>query len=66
MAGILDVTLEGLGEMFRGYSAETCAEKIPLAPMGVRAEGPTSADPGARPPLALVEFPVNFSNLAGN
>ena len=35
MTGILDETLEGLGEMFEGYSAETCAGKIPLVPMGV-------------------------------
>ena len=32
------MTLEGLEEMFRGYSAETCAGKFPLVPMGVRAE----------------------------
>ena len=56
MAGILDMTLEGPGEMFRGYSAKTCAGKIPLVPMGVRAEGPACADPGARPPSALAEF----------
>ena len=29
------MTLKGLGEMFEGYSAETCAGKIPLVPMGV-------------------------------
>ena len=50
------MTLEGLGEMFRGYSAETCAGKIPLVAMGVRAEGPACADPRARPPSALAEF----------
>ena len=26
MAGILDMTLKGLGEMFRGYSTEKCAD----------------------------------------
>ena len=51
MTGILDETLEGLGEMFEGYSAETCAGKIPLVPMGVRAEGPACADMGARTPI---------------
>ena len=51
MTGILDMTLEGLGEMFRGYSAETCAGKFPLVPMGVRAEGPASADPGSETPI---------------
>ena len=34
-AGILDMTLEGLGKMFEGYSAETCAGIISLVPMGV-------------------------------
>ena len=32
--GILDMTLEGLGEMFEGYSAETCPGKFPLVRMG--------------------------------
>ena len=45
------MTLEGLGEMFRGYSAETCAEKFPLVPMGVRAEGPACTDPGSETPI---------------
>ena len=44
MVGILDMTLDGLGEMFEGYSAEMCAIKIPLVPMGGRAEGPACAD----------------------
>ncbi len=35
MNGILDETLEGMGEMFEGYSAEMCAEKILLVRMGV-------------------------------
>ena len=51
MAEILDMTLEGLGEMLRGYSAEMCAGKIPLVPMGVRAEGPAGADKGVRTPI---------------
>ena len=28
------MTLEGLGEMFEGYSEETCGRKIPTVPMG--------------------------------
>ena len=51
MAGILDMTLEGLGEMFEGYSAETCAGKIPLVPMGV----PRARTRERGPPLALAE-----------
>ena len=45
------MTLDGLGEMFRGYSEETCAGKFPLVPMGVRAEGPVCADTGPRTPI---------------
>ena len=37
--------------MFEGYSAETWAGKIPLVPMGVRAEGPACADPGSETPI---------------
>ena len=45
------MTLKGLGEMFEGYSAETCAGKIPLVQMGGWAEGPASADTGVRTPI---------------
>ena len=65
MAGILDMALEGLWEIFEGHSAETCARKIPLGPMGVRGEGPACADPGARPPSALAEFPHLVVLLVG-
>ena len=47
----LDMTSEGLGEMFEGDSADTCAEKFPLISMGGRAEGLACADPGARTPI---------------
>ena len=30
----LDMTSQGLGEMFEGESADPCAGKIPLVPMG--------------------------------
>ena len=42
------MTFEGMGEMFEGDSADTCAKKIPLVSMGGRAEGLACADPGAR------------------
>ena len=45
------MTYEWLGEMFEGESAETCTGKIPLLPMGVRAEGPACADTGAKTPI---------------
>ena len=39
---------EGLGEMFEGDSADTCAGKFPLMSMGGRADGLGCADLGAR------------------
>ena len=50
------MTLEGLGEMFRGYFAETCAGKIPLVPMGSERRVPRARTRGARPPSALAEL----------
>ena len=43
-----DMTSEGLGEMFKGDSADTCAGKFPLVSMEGRAEGLMCADLGAR------------------
>ena len=43
------MTLKGLGEMSEGYSAETCAGKIPLVQSG--GVGPACADTGARTPI---------------
>ena len=45
------MTSEGLGEMFEGDSADTCAGKFPLVSMGGRAEGLACADPGASTPI---------------
>ena len=47
----LDMTSEGLGQMFEGDSADTGAGKFPLVSMGDRAEGLACADPGARTPI---------------
>ena len=49
----LDMTSEGLGEMFEGDSADTCTEKFPLMSMGGRAEGLACADPEARTPISM-------------
>ena len=46
-----DMTSEGLGELFEGDSADTCAGKFPLVVMGGQAEGPACADLGARTPI---------------
>ena len=45
------MTSEGLGEMFEGDSADTCAEKFPLVSMGGRVEGLACTGPGARTPI---------------
>ena len=50
------MTSEGLGEMFEGDSADTCARKFPLMLMGGRANGPACADGERGPPLARAEF----------
>ena len=47
------MTSEGLGEMFEGDSADTCAGKFPLTLMGGRAEGLVCADPVAWTPIGL-------------
>ena len=59
-AGLLDMTLEGMWEMFEGYSADMCAGKIPLVLIWSRAEGPACADTGAR---TLAEFFRKFSDI---
>ena len=50
------MTSEGLGEMFEGDFADTCADKFPLVSMGGRAEGLMCADPKARTPSAPAEI----------
>ena len=47
------MTYGGLGEMFKGDSADTCGGKFPFMPMGGRAEGLLCADPGARTPIGV-------------
>ena len=47
------MTFEGLGEMFEGDSADTCAEIFSLMSMGVRAEGLACADPATRTPIGV-------------
>jgi hypothetical protein len=47
----LDITSEGLEEMFEGDCADKCARKFPHMSM----EGFAWADPGARNPIGLSE-----------
>ena len=47
------MTSEGLGEMFKGDSADMCAGKFPLVSMVDRAEGLACAESGARTPIGI-------------
>jgi hypothetical protein len=52
----LDMTSGGLGEVFEGDSADTCARKFPLVSMGGRANGQACADGERGPPSARAEY----------
>ena len=54
------MTSEGLGEMFEGDSADTCAGKFLLVSMGGRAEGLACADRERGPPSTRAEIPSFF------
>ena len=69
------MTSEGLGEVFKGDFADTCAGKFPLVSMGGRANAQACADGERGPPSARVEFiitrhaqfssPINVMNIYG-
>ena len=50
------MTLEGLGEVFKGDSADMCAGKFPLVSMGGRADRQACADGERGPPSARAEL----------
>jgi hypothetical protein len=52
------MTSEGLGEMFEGDSADTCAGKFPLVSMGGRVDRQACADGERGFPSARAEFLV--------
>ena len=56
------MTSEGLGEMFEGDSADTCAGKFPLVSRGGRAEGLACADLGARTPIGVSGNSISEAN----
>jgi hypothetical protein len=56
-----DMTLEGLGEVFEGDSADTCAGKFPLVSMGGRVNGQAWADGERGPPSARAELFTFFT-----
>ena len=56
------MTSEGLGKMFEGNSADTCAGKFPLTPMGVLAPVSAHAGPSAQTPIDTSgNFPARVS-----
>ena len=59
------MTSEGLGEMFEGDSADTCAGKFLLVSMGGRAEGLACADPGARTPIGASGIRYSIKRVRG-
>jgi hypothetical protein len=58
----LDMTSEGLGEVFEGDSADTCGGKFPLLSMGGRVNGQACADGERGPPSARAEIVNCFQN----
>ena len=52
----LDMTSEGLGQMFEGDSADMFGEKFLLVSMGGWAKGIACADPGTRAPIGAAEI----------
>ena len=50
------MTSEGLGEVFKGDSADRCAGKFPLVSLGGRANGHACKDCEGGPPLARAEI----------
>ena len=53
------MTSEGLGEVFKGDSADMCAGKFPLVSMGGRANGQACADGERGPPSARAEILIS-------
>jgi hypothetical protein len=51
-----DMTSEGLGEVFKGDSADMCAGKFSLVLMGGRADRQACADGERGPPSARAEI----------
>ena len=58
------MTSEGLGEVFKGDSADMCAGKFPLVSMGGRANGQACADGERGPPSERAEIPITYSEKA--
>jgi hypothetical protein len=57
------MTSEGLGEVFKGDSADMCSGKFPLVSMGGRADRQACADGERGPPSARAEIFLNISQV---
>ena len=57
------MTSEGLGEMFKGDSADMCTRQFPLVSMGGRSEGLACTDPGASNPINASGIDNYFQKL---
>jgi hypothetical protein len=51
------MTLEGLGEVFKGDSGDTCTGKFPLVSMGGRANSQVCTD-GERGPPSIEDYGI--------
>ena len=60
------MTSEGMGEVFKGDSADMCAGKFPLVSMGGRANGQACADGERGPPSAQAEILFNSCSILYN
>jgi hypothetical protein len=56
------MTSEGLGEVFKGDSADTCGGKFPFVSMGGRVDRQARADGERGPPSARAEIILQNSN----
>ena len=59
------MTLEGLGEVFKGDSADTCAGKFPLVLMERRVNSQACADGERVPPSARAEIFTDYNSNLG-
>ena len=57
------MTSEGSGEMYEDNSADTCAEKFPLTPIGAERRVPRAQTRERGPPSALAEFRHVFTHV---
>ena len=60
------MTSEGLGEMFEGDSADTCAGNFSLVSMGGRADPSSVRRRGARTPMGERKFIMQMATVSAH